>query len=542
MKTKIFSNAFIMTLVCCLLVSCNSDFLNETNPNKSTEDTYWNTEADAIAALATIYSPVRGQMYGYWGAFTGFQNQNVRGDDVHPIQDDPTTWQTTVFTNDENNSHLADDWSSLYKSISRSNTLIANIDRVEMDATRKNEILGEAYFLRAWNYFMLVINWGDVPLRLTPIQTTEESMAPSAPEAQIWAQIESDLKEAKAKLPVTRPAAENGRITKGAAIAYLGRAYIYQNKFAEGKAELEEIMKSPYNYDLVANYEDNYTESNEFNQESIFEINYAQFGTGGVWGNDGSDTPQVNILGNFVGSPTSGGWYKIQPSKSIVDEFIAEERPSGSDSRWDKRMYTNFFFKYSDYNDPRPDETWYGELAYSMDDLWEGTAGKRTGNDPGYSSINGVPGRFIIKKFTAFWSGNGDSMYHSEKHTNNIRVMRFAEVLLLHAEAAAQTGDIAAATSSLRRIRERAGLADKSWGGKEEIMKEIEHQRLLEFWMEGHRFYDLKRWYSVSEIKNIFTQRGKLGANNFQEKHTYYPIPHGEMNSNTEIQQHPLWR
>lgn len=542
MKTKIFSKFILTALIFCFLTACNSDFLNEVNPNQPTEDTYWNTEADAEAALATIYSPVRGQMYGYFGAFTGFQNQNVRGDDVLPIQDDPTTWATTVFTNDPNNSHLADDWGLLYRSISRSNTFIANIDKVEMDATRKNEMLGEAYFLRAWNYFMLVMNWGDVPLRLTPIQNTDESMSPSAPEADIWAQIESDLKEAKSLLPITRPASQNGRVTKGAAIAYLGKAYVYQEKFSEAKTELEEIMTGSYNYDLVEDYEDNYTESNEFNKESIFEINYAQFGTGGVWGNDGSDTPQVNILGNFVGSPTTGGWYKIQPSKSIVDEFTIEERPAGSDSRFDKRMYTNFFFKYSDYDDPRPDETWYGEMEISMDDLWEGTAGKRTGNEPNYSSINGVPGRFIIKKFTAFWSGNGDSMYHSEKHTNNIRVFRFAEALLLHAEAAVRIGDLAAAATDLTRIRDRAGLAKKTWNSADELMKEIEHQRLLEFWMEGHRFYDLKRWYNTAEIKSIFLERGKLGANNFQEKHLYYPIPQGEMNSNTEIQQHPLWR
>lgn len=545
MKTKIFYKFILMSLVCCLLTACGDDFLNEVNPNQPTEDTYWNTEADATAALATIYSPVRGQMYGYFGAFTGFQNQNVRGDDVHPIQDDPTTWATTIFTNDPNNSHLADDWGLLYRSISRSNTFIANIDRVQMDSKVKDEMLGEAYFLRAWNYFMLVINWGDIPLRLTPIQSTDESMAPSVPESQIWEQIEADLKVAKDKLPVTRPAAQNGRITKGAAIAYLGRAYVYLKRYAEAKTELETIMQSPYNYNLVTDYEDNYTEANEFNEESIFEINYAQFGTGGVWGNDGGDTPQVNILGNFVGSPTTGGWYKIQPSKSIVDEFTAEERPSGSDSRWDKRMYTNFFFKYSDYNDTRADESWYpgyGEEPITMDVLWEGTAGKRTGNDPGYSPIDGVPGRFIIKKFTAFWSKNGDTMYHSEKHTNNIRVMRFAEVLLLHAEACAMTGELNDANADLKRIRDRAGLAEKTWGSADDIMKEIEHQRLLEFWMEGHRFYDLKRWYTADQIKSIFTQRGKLGVNNFQAKHVYYPIPQGEMNTNTEIQQHPLWR
>jgi hypothetical protein len=540
MKTKI-----LLTLIAAVsllfVVGCGADFLEETNPNQPTEDTYWNTEADAEAALATIYSPVRGQMYGYWGAFTGFQNQNVRGDDLHPIQDDPTTWQTTVFVNDPNNSHLADDWNLLYRSISRSNTFLANIDRVEMDATRRGEFTGEALFLRAWNYFMLVINWGGVPLRLTPIESSEEAMMAAATEDEVWAQIEADLKAAKEILPVHRPASESGRITRGAASAYLGRLYVYRERWADAVRELGELMTAPYSYDLVPDYEDNFTSSNEFNQESIFEINYAQHGTGGVWNNDDPTTPQVNILGNFVGSPVSGGWYKIQPSKSIVDEYTREERPAGSDSRWDKRMYTCFFFKYSDYGDTRPDETWYGDKKLSMDDLWEGTSGKRTGNDPGYSAIDGVPGRFIIKKFTAFWSSIGDTMYHSEKHTNNIRVMRFAEVLLLYAEAAARNGDLSGATSSLNRIRTRAGLSSGSWDSPAAVMAEVEHQRLLEFWMEGHRFYDLKRWYNVAQIKTIFTERGKLGAAAFQEKYLYYPIPQSEINSNTAIKQNPMW-
>lgn len=528
------------------LAGCQADFLNEVNPNRPTEGTYWRNAEDASSALATVYSPVRGQMYGYWGAFTGFQNQNVRGDDVHPIQDDPTTWQTTVFSNDPNNSHLADDWSLLYRSISRANTLLANIGRCEMDSSERDQMIGEALFLRAWNYFMLVINWGGVPLRLTPIDSTVGAMVPASSEAEVWRRIEDDLKEAKAKLPLTRPASQNGRVTRGAAIAYLGRAYVYQKKFAEAKAELALIMTSPYTYDLVPDYEDNFTETNEFNAESIFEFNYAQFGTGGVWGNDGADTPQINILANFVGSPSTGGWYKIQPSKSIVDEFTQEERPAGSDSRWDKRMYTNFFFKYSDYGDTRPDENWYigysAAGSVSMDDLWTGTAGKRTGNDPGYTPIGGVPGRFIIKKFTAWWSKNGDSMYHSEKHTNNIRVMRFAEVLLLHAEAAAQTDDFGAASADLTRIRTRAGLGAKTWASKEELMAEIEHQRLLELWMEGHRFYDLKRWYATDKIKTIFTARGKLGAAEFQPKHIYFPIPQSEMNTNTGISQSSDWK
>lgn len=548
MKTKILGKYILIVLVVFSMFACGSDFLDEVNPNTSTEDTYWQTEADAEAALATIYSPIRGQMYGYWGAFTGFQNQNVRGDDLLPVYDDPQTWAITDFTNDANNPRVGydnggGDWELLYLGINRSNNFLVNIDRVEMDDNTKEEMKGEAYFLRAWNYFMLVINWGDIPLRLTPVSSVEETMAPSASEAEIWVQIESDLKEAKSRLPITRPEGELGRIIKDAAIAYLGKAYVYQGKFNEAKTELLEIKNSG-RHGLIDNPDENYTETNEFNKESIFEINYYQHGTGGVWGNDGSDTPQVNILANFVGAPP-GGWYKLQPSESIIDEFTKEERPAGSDSRWDKRMYTNFFFKYSDYNDVRPDETWYGSQEVTMDDLWKNTETKRIGNNginkPNYSDIDGKSGRFIIKKFTAFWSSNGDSMYNTEKHTNNIRVMRYAEVLLLLAEAAAKTGDVALANECITTIRDRAGLAKKTFSG-DAIMDEIEHQRLLEFFLEGQRFYDLKRWYTPEQVKQIFIERGKVGVANFQPKHFYYPIPQGEINANTAIEQHPLWK
>jgi len=539
MKTKILFKYILLAFIAFSLVACSADFLDEVNPNEATEATSWQTLDEAEAAMATIYSPIRGQMYGYFGAYSGFQDQNVRGDDLHPIQDDPETWKLTIFTNDPNTGRVTDDWSLLYRSINRANNFLANIDRVNISQAQKDTLTSEASFLRAWNYFMLVINWGDIPLRIVPA-TNDVAMIPSSPESQIWEQIEKDLTVAKANLPVSRGEKQLGRITRGAAIAYLGRAYIYQGKYAEGKAELEQLMASPYNYGLMDDPDQNYTETNEFNKESIFEINYYQYGTGGVWGNDGSDTPQVNILANFVGAPP-GGWYKLQPSKSIVDEFTQEERPAGSDSRWDKRMYTNFFFKYSDYNDVRADERWYGKNAIPMDTLWLKTASKRIGNEPNYSSIDGKDGRFIIKKFTAFWSDNGDSMYNTEKHTNNIRVMRYAEVLLLYAEACAKTGDIGGANTSLKQVRDRAGLENKTFGSTDDLMKEIEHQRLLEFFLEGHRFYDLKRWYTAAQIKQIFTERGKLGASNFQEKHIYLPIPQSEMNTNTAIEQNPLW-
>lgn len=119
--------------------------------------------------------------------------------------------------------------------------------------------------------------------------------------------------------------------------------------------------------------------------------------------------------------------------------------------------------------------------------------------------------------------------------------MRFAEVLLMYAEVCAQTNDLNGANTALKAIRQRAGLADKTFTAAN-VMDEIEHQCLLEFFGEGHRFDDMKRWYTTSEIKTIFKANDKQGADNFQEKYKYYPIPSGELNNNNAMKQTELWK
>ena len=128
-------------------------------------------------------------------------------------------------------------------------------------------------------------------------------------------------------------------------------------------------------------------------------------------------------------------------------------------------------------------------------------------------------------------------MGHKEGKANNLRAMRFSEVLLMYAEACAKTNDVNGANTALKLVRKRAGLADKTFA-QSDLMLEIEHQCLLEFF----GFDDLKRWYTTEEIKNIFTENEKQGAEYFQEKHKYYPIPSGELNNNDAMVQTELWR
>ncbi|MBX3255576.1 MAG: RagB/SusD family nutrient uptake outer membrane protein [Chitinophagaceae bacterium] len=540
MKTSIKKMSAIATAV-LLLGGCKEDFLDKINPNQPVEQTFWTTEENAQAAIPTIYSPIRGQMYGYYGGYTGWHTMN-RADDVWFILGEEVhNWQPTSFTNTPNTSES--DFGRLYSGVNRANVFLKNIANVQMDAGKKNELIGEASFLRGMYYFLLVSNFGDVPLRLIPAGDDPDGvMKASTPEADVWKQVIEDFTTAKSYLPVERPAQEAGRATKGAAIAFLGKSLAYTQRYAEAETELAALLKAPYTYDLVANYDDNFNENTELNKESVFELLYdGKFGSGS-WGSESATSTQGFVIPNFAGSAGTGGWFKWLPSESIVRDFIEEERPAGSDTRFDKRMYGSFFWKYSDYGDNVADGAWFGNRSF--DQMWLDAEGKRQRGEPDFPVIDGKPGRFLIKKFTNFYKNvpDANSMYDQANQNNNLRMLRFAEVLLLHAEACIKNGNLGDAAADLKRIRDRAGLANKTWNNPDEMMAEVVKQNELEFFFEGHRFFDLKRWFPYAQLKQIFVDNKKQGADNFQPKHYYLPIPQSEMNANSAIQQHPLWR
>ncbi|MDR0743859.1 MAG: RagB/SusD family nutrient uptake outer membrane protein [Tannerella sp.] len=533
-----------LTYICLSLLlstACNEDdFLDLKDNNNFTEDNFWKNKTDALNALAATYSPIKFQMDGYYGAFDGWLNLNSRGDDIFTIVgEEIAMWNVATFQNSPSTGR--DPFHYLFTGVQRANVLLANIDKIPAAGISDDDrsmIKSEAYCLRAYQYYLLVTNYGNVPLRVLPSNEDTQEKGPESLE-NLWAQIENDFKAAIAgKLPVTRPADEKGRIEKGTAIAMLGKAYAAQHKYTEAKEQLQLLLSAPYTYELMENYADNFTNKYENNKESLFELQYGPDGNGS-WGNEdgvnmGSSIPQ------FIGPVASNGWAKLMPSAYVVGQFVKEERPSGSDSKFDKRMYSCFFFDPQVYGDNVPNEKWYGN-KHSMNDLWNGNTQKMAGGAPVYN-VNGTAGKFLLKKYTAYYVDNesADNMYNIEGKSNNVRILRFAEVLLLYAEACAKTNDVDGANYALGQIRRRAGLVAKTFT-QDQLMDEIERQNLLEFFGEGHRFDDLKRWYPASSIQQIFKANEKQGANNFQEKHLYYPIPAGELRDNKGMVQNPLW-
>lgn len=542
------------------LTSCNeSDFLTEINQNEPSSPSFWKNEADASKGLAAVYNQMAEKNYGYYSGYEGYTHLQMRSDDMFPTRgEEPSTWQVLSFSNTSNTYSV---WAPLYKIIQMANVLIYNIEPIEMDGSKKAEMAAEATFLRGYAYFQLYCNFGRAIIHTKPtgLETGDAFVALSSKE-EVLAQAIADFTTAKASLPEIRPDSELGRITKGAATAMLGKALVWQGKFAEAKSEFESIMGK---YSLMENYEDNFRDDHEFNKESIWEINYDNFGDeGDSWGgNVGANAYMGNVLAHYFGPqlPNNGGWYKMQPSPWLIKEFISEPREAGSDSRWDKRLYTNCFFKYSDYNDTKADETWFDNFAF--DDFWTLNETGKMSVHPAFPEIDGKEGRFIWKKFTCWWNQNGCTMYNNPgARVNNFRVIRFAEVLLLHAETALETGDVQAANNDLQLIRNRAGLPVKNFNSKEAAMEEVRHQNLLELAGECQRWFYLTRWYSYPELKALMQVRktdsytfdedgnripGIVDTQNFanfQEKHMYLPIPQSEINTNPMAEQSDLWK
>ncbi|MBD3588435.1 RagB/SusD family nutrient uptake outer membrane protein [Bacteroides sp. GM023] len=580
MKKNWLSYMLVSALLSGALTSCSDSFLDLKDPNHFTNENFWKDKADAESALAAAYSPIKYQMYGYYGAFDGWLNLNSRGDDIFTIlNEEASMWDIATFQNSATTGN--DPYGALYAGIQRANIVLRYIDKVPASGITESDratIKGEALTLRAYQYFLLVSNYGAVPLRLIP-SNEDEADKKASPESEIWAQVEKDLLAAikDGNLPENRPAEQKGRIERGAAITILGKVYATQHKYAEAKTLLKGLIDSSYSYfdgsnpgkryRLMENFVDNFTTANENNAESVFELQYSSDGDMS-WGNEGGIS-LGSSLAQFVGPAKSGGWAKLMPSAFLVSEFTTETRGSRSmiqdengdwitnpdktaepDSKYDKRIYASMFFTPSEYGDWVSEENgWYDGKFYgglfTMDDLWTGNASKMAGGAPIFNvsqSSGAQIGRFLLKKYTAHYvkSKSADNMGNVEGRANNVRAIRFAETLLLYAEACAKVADKDQANWALNEIRQRAGLPKKDFE-QIDLMKEIEHQCLLEFFGEGHRFDDLKRWYTTPQIQMILKGNDKQGAYNFKEKYKYFPIPAGELN-NSSVEQNELWK
>jgi starch-binding outer membrane protein, SusD/RagB family len=515
-KFKRFNNMkkiFLFMCAASLLASCKKSTLELNNPNQITSSTYWKTETDVLSSLAATYGLLRNVDGGFWGV-RGTELSNGRGDDFFIRNDVSALYQLSTFTNTPDNGTANSLFNTSYRAIFRANQILENIDRVTaLDAQKKKEYIAEAKFLRGLNYFILVINFGDVPLRLTVPQSKEDYFVAKSPEADVWVQLKKDFTEAAADLPIAYPAKWVGRATKGSALGFLGKAHVYTKDWTNAESILKQLTTAPFNYQLMTVYADNFVPTKENNQESVFEIQLSDVGGNNPWaGENANESLGVTTAQEFAPAEVAG-WFEVSFTDKLFNEFQKEKTTT---NELDPRMYTTMIWNY-------PGATFYNKPFTDFKLIFQ------------YQTM--------IKKYQNWWQTNeltGASGAANYTSSNNERALRYADILLLLAEALTMQGKVQEAYPYVNLVRNRAKLANLQAGfNQDQMMAEIRHQRMLEFAREGQRFYDLKRW---GLLQQEITNSDKEGKQFFvAKKHEYFPIPQNEMNSNPEMAQNPNW-
>ncbi|WP_420602256.1 RagB/SusD family nutrient uptake outer membrane protein [Flagellimonas sp.] len=505
---KKYRYLILIGLVLAFTYSCSDDFVDVPNKETLTEASFWQTEQHALQALTGTYAAMHSSSGSKWAFFEEMYTALAyRGDDVTNNTAEIYGRSVASFNNTTEDSGPFNIWRASYAGIGRANQVIQNVPLIEaVSEADKNVIVAEAKFLRAFYYFWLVTGFENVPL-VTTFETDPEKLFPSqASSAEVWAQIETDLQEAEANMVASHTGEWKGRATIGSAKALLGKVYLFQEKWAEAETKLAEVVAM--DYALLPNFADNFNGSAENGPESVFEIQFT--------GDRSNDNDERQVL-NFQVSPYEfGGWELFYPSQWLVDEMKTDLDGGGNIS---ERVYESIFFDdpnsemYSRADDAvRP----YSDVADAL-------------NHPKYFK------KYSFNEDTNFYNGT------------NITVIRFADVLLMYAEALNENNKTTEAIAEVNKVRERGGAAPLGALSKDELRTQIRHhERPVELAMEyGIRWFDLYRWQKGStateSIKATLEAHNKPFADNFQEKHIVFPIPLQELNINENLNQNPGW-
>jgi hypothetical protein len=505
MKNKLISLALASL---ALLTACDRN-LDIVNPNQLTTESFWKTDADALAGVNAVYSTLHRGGISRWMPFY-YIIRSDEGRSQSPATDIVNNMDQFLVT-DYNYGNAVAVWNDNYIGVNRANQVIDNVPNIPMDATLKARYVGEAKFLRALYYYHLVTLWGNVPLILQTSVVGDKPASAAIP--QVWAQIEKDLTDAAAVLPTTYGSADVGRATKGAAYALLAKAQMQQQKYTESLTPLQWLVEGEGKaiYALIPNYRDNFLITTENNKESVFEWQF-QINTAENTDDD-SQTPNQNYgtsLPQFFG-PSGVGWSDGEAQRWLVREFY---EPTTSGAR-DPRLEASLLFDSTDVRGP----------AFSS--IYGQTFLQRYGADNK---------RVWFRKFqNDHWKN--EEGYRSP---NNWRYIRYADVLLLYAEALNATGKTTQAYSYVDQVRQRAGLptltAAKPGLSQPLFLAQIKHERVTELSGEGHRWNDLARW---GDLGPQLASRDPAFATFVKGKSELLPIPQLDRDLNPNLTQNP---
>lgn len=484
---KLKYNLIAIALLGFSFSSC-SDFLEQNPQTDLSENDFYKTADDILSAVNGVYSSLQeGDIYGNWYVFGEIPSDNTR----NQLSGSVTTQnEFDQFYIDTQNSMIANFWKAAYKVINRTNTILGRIDGIEINTELANRYKLECKFIRALMYFNLVRVYGDVPLVLKEISISESYDILREPKENVYNQIIADLKEAQ-DLPVSYSTAEDGRATQGAAQALLANVYMTLHKYAEAETILAEIINSGQ-YSLLENtpgslnidgYKNVFSPVNHNSKEGIFEIQFLKGGYG-EGSNYANNFAPENSGTNVVAVGGTGG--NNIPEMDIYNAY--EE----GDLRRDFSMSLGYY-------DNRKNNEW-------------------------------VESRYVCKFM--------DVPYQNNDASNNYPVIRYADVILMYAEALNQNGKTAEACKYLNMTRRRGfgyqttetSPVDLQTTDKAQFALMVEQERRVELAFENHRWFDLIRTGRAVEVM-------KSKGFSLNETNLICPIPQKQIDVNPKLTQ-----
>ncbi len=476
MKKRYYIIIFALISTVVFTISSCKKFLNIEPPYAQDAENYFQNQSDYELALIGAYDLLQASFLSVWIGEIASDNTIAGGESV---TDTEGLHQIDQMNHGGVNNELRSVFRWNYAGITRANYILEYKDNIDFPG--KDHLIAEARFLRAFYYFELVKFFGDVPLVVDQRLGVEEvSKLPRTSAADVYAQIEQDLISAASILDVSNVV--KGKATKGAALALLGKAYLYQNKWSAAATAFDEIINNSW-YTLIPDYADLFSVTNENNSETVFDVQYSGL-EGGSYGClvclEGNAGPGFQGIRQYNGPVYGDGNSYNLPTQNLYDFF-----PS-NDSRRDYTILDIDAFIATQAN---PQSISYAIGAGGHTGYYNNKYIKRQGEI-------GLPDNDLTSPV-------------------NYRVIRYADVLLMSAEANFQNGNSSLAEQYLNEVRARSGVAPMSGI----TIDDIYNERRLELSCEGHRFFDLVRTNKASSSIDGFSSG----------THELFPIPQIEI-------------
>lgn len=529
---------YLPSIACAILasfVSCNDLDLAPTN--KFTDLNYWTSEAKASSVLSMAYSQMMSS--GYFFADERLSDNLYEG---------RGSTDEKLITSGQANAALgrfSEDWKKCFEGIKTCHTFLENVDRVpDMDETLKNRMKAEARFIRAMLFFRLANNYGDVPLFDYTLTIEEANTIARSPKADVIKFVRDELNDIVGTLPTRQEyaAADNGRITKGAAMTLLARTYLYENDWQNVSSVCEKIINGEYGeYALFSSYAGLFLPENEYNSEVILDMGYLL--------NLRTWSEMYDGIPLSVGGRVNG----FAPTQELVDDYIMKNgrsiHESGSGYK-EEDPYIN--------RDPRLQAT----IVYHGYQWTDGNGKTSTIYiKPGSSADAGAAN---LDEYIG--PGQNSTAYYLRKWFDptapaglasglNLILMRYADVLLMYAEAKTELGEMNETVwnKTIRPIRERAGFTDASalnYPASGDMQTIVRRERRCELAIEGTRLYDIRRWKTIETALNGNPRGAKFAADNTQyiqlDKRSFnkdrdylFAIPQSQRDINKNLTQNP---